>query len=129
MSFICKICSQSFEEIPADAIKIGEKRCGYQLYRFPGREAVIHDLKVAYPERFSHRTHLRWHVNRNITKPDCGHCNRPKPATELLAATIQALSELPTPVSEHPPETAMSIAFRKSSKAIKRVWLPEHCAM
>ena len=34
MSFICRICCQTFEQVPQDAIKIGEKRGGYQLYRF-----------------------------------------------------------------------------------------------
>ena len=122
MSFMCRICCQTFEEIPPDAIKIGENRRGHQLYRFRGHQSVVHDLRVARPEKFLYRTHLRWHVNRSITKPDCGFCNSPKPdnlsavnppepATELLEAAIQTLSELPTPEAGEP-ETAMSIAFR-----------------
>jgi hypothetical protein len=89
MSFICRICDHEFEAIPDGSIAIG---CAhgfgrrYQMMRFP--DGAVHDL-------------------RKLVDP-------PEPPNELLAATIQALSELPTPISEElEQETAMSIAFRR----------------
>jgi hypothetical protein len=94
MSFVCRLCSREFETIPAGAIPIGRAhgfRHQFQMFQFPDR--TVHDLKVVNP---------------------------PKPATDLLKATVQTLLELPTPILEQEePEqraseikTTMAYAFR-----------------
>jgi len=85
MSFVCRLCDRSFEVIPAGSIEIGRAhgfRHQHQMFKFP--DGSVHDLK-------------------RLSTP-------PKPDTDLLKATIQALLELPTPPE---PETTLSIAFRR----------------
>jgi hypothetical protein len=90
MRFACRLCERVFETIPAGSIEIGRPHgfghC-YRMVRFP--DGTVHDL-------------------RKLVDP-------PEPANELLAATIQALLELPTPEPEPQSQTAMSIAFRRAN--------------
>jgi hypothetical protein len=105
--FICKICRQTFESIPDGSIPIGERRSGgYQLFRFPGRQPLIHDLRLVAPKRTLNREKANEELDSS-----------PEPATELLESVKAILSELPTPIPEPPPETTMSIAFRNLKAA------------
>jgi hypothetical protein len=84
--YFCRLCDRTFETIPDGAIQIGRAhgfRHQYQMFLFADRS--VHDLKRLNPP--------------------------PKPDNELLAATIQALLELPTPPQPES-ETAMSVAFK-----------------
>src|SRR5207253_2488160 len=83
VSFRCRICRQVFDRIPADAIQIDESRAGYRLYKFPGNQEVIHDLRevrtpVLTLEQLSARAkrgaHTRRHLSVGIQKENCVFC-------------------------------------------------------
>jgi hypothetical protein len=96
--YFCRICERTLE-IPEGSVEVGIGRL-YQLFRFP--DGQLHDLK-------------RVALKRSVDHPnavDESHNPPPTPATELLESVKAILTELPTPIPERPPETAMSIAFR-----------------
>ncbi len=70
----CKICSQSFDTIPTDAIPIGERRQhGYRLWKFSN--GSLHDLREVTPSLVGRKgAHTRFHTNRGIKKDECRYC-------------------------------------------------------
>ena len=45
----CKICDQTFEVIPEDAVKLGTPWYRFQLYRFA--DGVAHHIRIANPKK------------------------------------------------------------------------------
>ncbi len=94
----CRICSTD-HDVPDNATHIGRgKRGQYSLVQFGGS---THDVRLLYKNRFVGGPHERWHVNRNIKKPDCLLCFPEK----LPPSLEDELSEMILEIVEDTQET------------------------
>jgi hypothetical protein len=77
MTLIYVTCDQQFESIPVTAVKLTKRKgSGASTYLFD--DGTIHNLrkqKLGFSSAVAHGAHLRWHLRRNINKPDCTFCN------------------------------------------------------
>ncbi len=77
--YVCRLCDQVFSKIPEGSVDLGfRSRCG-KMWKFPAGR--VHCLRAVKPQPSEHqklRNHARWHVTRNISKPDCIYCAQAK---------------------------------------------------
>jgi hypothetical protein len=55
-AFRCTICSRTWESIPPDAVRIGQRSGAHQMYRFDGVVHNIHSMKVGQNLRKAAKT-------------------------------------------------------------------------
>lgn len=118
-----------------EATRDGEK--GWQFHdwsRFQPSAAVTAATKAAEQEAGIRGNHLRWHVNRGVTDPDCEYCYRvpdqePDGVTrDVPESGPESPPIRPVPVPEPTTESNDSGDRRNSAtQALVGEWL-EHCA-
>ena len=125
MSYVCRICSKEFTDLPPDAIQIAAGRRG-TLYKFGDGE--IHDLLAPKNIVQTRVIHKRYHKTPRLDCPICIPPVKSEPVqTQLLQEVVQVPEKLPQPNIEEvkpqvateieteneEPMTAMAAAFRK----------------
>ncbi len=79
MTLICVTCDQQFESVPKTAVQLTRSRGSAITYRFEdGAVHVLRKQTTFNDDKRARGAHSRWHLKKNIDKPDCKFCN---PAT------------------------------------------------